>query len=271
MTLTSGQIFDGITAVATLGATFAAAISAYVSSKGAEAAKEAVKEARLARKAELAPRLVLERDFLDFHLQWPHPDTLNGEPAFLARKHWKDKDPSPPTFSLTNHGVGPALELRVVFEFEDPNGDLLVPEQLGPFGISAQDEPESDVQPAFKTLTYQGQNGQGVGLPLYQRVTTDIANCAPGQTRTIDFPQALLNRLFLRGLQYWDRGLGMQSIERLVLSIRISCHTVEGESYSTQFRFHALPFYYGGLDPIVVYGHFWELPMYLKSDELRII
>lgn len=104
MPITSGQIFDGIAAVATLGAAFAAAISAYVSSKSAEAAKEAVKEARLARKAELAPRLVLERDFLDFHLQWPHSNTLNGEPVFLARKHWKDKDPSPPTFSLTNHG-----------------------------------------------------------------------------------------------------------------------------------------------------------------------
>lgn len=271
MPITSGQIFDGIAAVATLGAAFAAAISAYVSSKSAEAAKEAVKEARLARKAELAPRLVLERDFLDFHLQWPHSNTLNGEPVFLARKHWKDKDPSPPTFSLTNHGGGPALELQVVFEFEDPNGDLLVPEQLRSFGLSVEEEPGSDVQPAFKTLLYQGQDGRGAGLPLYQRFTTDIANCAPGQTRTIDFPQALLNRLFLRGLQYWDRRAGMEGIERLVLSVRISCHTVEGESYSTQFRFHAFPFYHGARDPMVVHGHFWELPMYPKSDEPRVI
>lgn len=271
MTITFGQIFDGITAMATLGAAIAAAISAYVSSKGANAAMEAAKEARLARKAELAPRLVLERDFLDFHFQWPHPETLNGEPVFLVRKHWKDENPSPPTFSLTNHGAGPALELQIIFEFEDPNGDLLVPERLKPFGLSVEEEPGSDVQPAFKSLSYQSQNGQGVGLPLYQRVTTDIANCAPGQTRPIDFPQALLNRLFLRGLQYWDRGLGMNGIERLVLSVRISCHTVEGEPYSTQFRFHTFPFYHGACDPMVVHGHFWELPMYPKGNDFRVI
>ncbi len=257
--------------MATLVAAAAAAISAYISSKGAQAAQEAVREARLARKAELAPRIVLERDFLDFHFQWPHPDTLNGEPVFWARKHWKDAKPSPPTFSVTNHGGGPALELQVVFEFEDPNGDLVVPERLEAFGLSVEEEPGTDVQPSFRVLNYHSSDGRGVGLPLYQRVTTDIASCAPGQTRTIDFPQALLNRLFLRGLQQWDRKQGAGGIERLVLSIRLNCHTVEGEPYSTQFRFHAFPFYHGGQKPMVVQGHFWELPMYPKPDEPRVI
>lgn len=257
--------------MATLGAAFASAISAYISSKSAKAANNAVEEARLARKAEMAPRLVLERNFLDFHLQWPHPNTLNGEPVFLARTHWKDEDPSPPTFSLTNHGGGPALELSVVFEFEDPNGDLLVSERLRSRGLAIEEAQESEVQPAFKSLTYQRDDGGSVSLPLYQRVTTDIANCAPSQSRNVDFPQALLNRLFLRGLQYWDRGLGMNGLERLVLSVKISCHTVEGEPHSTQFRFHAFPFYDGGRNPMVVHGHFWELPMYPKSEEPRVI
>lgn len=267
MPISSKEIFDGIASVATLGAAFMAAISAYVSSKSAEAAREAVKEARLARKAELEPRLVLERDFLDFHLQWPHPDTLNGEPVFLARKHWKDKTPSPPTFSLTNHGRGPALELQVVFEFEDENGDLIVPEQLATLGLSVEEHPESDAQPSFKILHYLGQDGRGSGLPLYQRFTIDIANCAPGQTRIVDFPQALLNRLFLRGLQHWEHKTG----KRLVLLAKIAYHTVEGELFSTQFRFHAFPFYHGQNNPMVVHGHFWELPMFPKSEEPRVL
>jgi len=269
MPITSSQIFEGIASVATLGAAFAAAISAYISSKGAKAAQDAVKETRLARKAELAPRLVLERDFLDFHLQWPHPNALNGEPVFLARKHWKDKEPSPPTFSLTNHG-GPALELEVVFEYEDLNGELLVPERLMSLGLSVEQEPDFNEQCGFQILNYQGQDGRGSGLPLYKRVTTDIASCAPRQTKPIDFPQALLNRLFLRGLQQWDRGTGGSDIKGLVLSARISCYTVEGEPYSTQFRFHAFPFYSGEQNPMVVHGHFWELPMYPKTKEPRV-
>lgn len=271
MPLNLAQIFEGIAAFATLAAAAAAAISAYYSSKSAKTAQEAVKEAQHARKAELAPRLVLERDFLDFHFQWPHPMTLNGEPVFLARKHGKDDDPSPPTFSLTNHGGGPALELQLVFEFDDPNGELLVPERLMFLGLSVEEEEGSDVQPNFKMLNYQGQDGQSVSLPLYQRVTTDIANCAPGQTRTVEFPQALLNRLFLRGLQYWDRAMGLNGIEPLTLAARISCHTIEGEAYFTQFRFHAFPFYHGEQHPMVVQGHFWELPMYPKPDGPRVL
>lgn len=270
MPITSGEIFEGIVAVSTLGAALVAAISSYIASNGAKAAQEAVKEARLARKSELAPRLVLERDFLDFHLQWPRSSSLNGEPVFLARKHGRDKDPAPPTFLLTNHGGGPALELQLVFEFDDPNGELDVPETFAQLGLSVEDDPGSDIQPKFRILNYQGKDSRGVGLPLYRRVTTDIANCAPGQTRTVDFPQALLNRLFLRGLQYWDRRQGVKGISHLVLSVRISCYTVDGEPYSTQFRFQAFPFYQGSA-PMVVHGHFRELPMYPKSDEARVI
>jgi hypothetical protein len=72
--------------------------------QGAKAAKSSVEEARLARRSELAPRLVLEKEFLDFQFYWPHADSLNGEAVFLSRKHWKDNAPSQPTFVLQNFG-----------------------------------------------------------------------------------------------------------------------------------------------------------------------
>lgn len=271
MPVTSGEIFDGIAAVATLGAAFAAAISAYISSKTAEVAKEAVKEAQLARRAELAPRLVLDRNFSSFYFRWPDPNERSGGPALLARMQGRDESPLPPTFSLTNYGGGPALELEIVFEIEDQNGCLEVPESLKSHGLSIENYPSSNVQPEFKVLNYLGRDGSGVGLPLYKRSTTDIVNCAPGQTRTIDFPMPLLNRIFLRGLQFWSRGQGTEGGDYLVLSIQISCHTVEGEEFFFKFRFFAAPFFYGQLDPMLVTGHFWELPVYPKSGTPRVM
>lgn len=132
--------WEAIAADGTALAALFAAYSAWTSSRSARAARDAVDEARLARKEEKAPRLVLERDFLDFEFVWPHPESLNGEPVYLARKHWKDKVPSPPTFSLTNHGGGPALELEIVFDLDDPNGELFVPEMFKPLGLSVVEE-----------------------------------------------------------------------------------------------------------------------------------
>lgn len=95
-----GYLLDVLIAVSTVVAAFFAAVSA-------RAAKDAVEEAKLAR-AELAPKLILEKDFLDFHFVWPHPDSLNGEAVFLARKHWKDHSPTPPNLHTSKLWTKPS-------------------------------------------------------------------------------------------------------------------------------------------------------------------
>ena len=264
------RVLDVVTAISTAAAAGLAAWSAWISKGSARAAEASVEEARKARLAEQSPRLVLERDFLDFHFQWPHPDTLNGEPVFLARKDWKDRSPSPPTFSLTNYGQGPALEVKLVFDLEDPNGELTVPEVFAPLGLSIFHTPQMPNQPRVLALAFGPPHGRGSALPLYRRWTTDIPNCAPGQTRTVEFPVHLLNTLFLRGLQYWVRRGDEDAIRDVILTVRISAHTVDGVSYATQFRFKAFPFWQGLQDPLIVNGHFNELPMYPQGDDLRV-
>jgi hypothetical protein len=120
-------------------AAFFSAVSALISMLGVKAAQAAVEEAKLARRAELAPKLILEKDFLDFRFVWPHPDSLNGEAVFLARKHWKDNSPSPPTFSLQNFGQSPALEVTIIFELEDRNGELQVPKEYEVYNVQNDD------------------------------------------------------------------------------------------------------------------------------------
>lgn len=259
-----------LAAVGTLAAAGFAAWSAWISRASSRAAEQSVEEARKARKAQLAPRLVFERDFLDMQFHWPHPDGLNGGPVFLARKTWQDQNPSPPTFSLTNHGESPALELQIVFDLEDGNGDLVVPELFKPMGLSIFDSPAPPGQRTFKTLSFRAPNGTGSGLPLYRRWTTDLPNCAPGQTRSVEFPQWLLCRLLVRGLQAWDRRGAEDAIKPIVLVVRIKAHTIEGEPYETQYRFEANPFWQGQSDPLYVSSHFRELPMYPVGDDLRV-
>lgn len=259
-----------MTTAGTVGAAGFAAWSAWIARGAARAAEATVEEARKARKAQLAPRLVLERNFLDFHFQWPHPDTLNGEAVYLARRHWKDQEPSVPTFSLTNHGESPALEIQLVFDLSDTNGDLEVPEMFKSLGLSVSDEPATEETPKFTTLEFQGPDGHGGGIPMYRRWTIDIPNCAPGQTRTVDFPQWLLARLFLRGLQYWVRRGRKDQLKPMILTVEIIAYDIDGERHSTQSRFEAFPFWQGQSSPLIVNGHFRELPMFDVGPHARV-
>lgn len=260
------QWLDVVTAISTAAAVLFAAISAWISLKSARAARDAVEEARLSRREELAPKLILEKKFLDFQFYWPHPQSLNGEAVFLSRKHWKDKEPTPPTFSLQNFGQSPALEVTIVWDLEDPNGEFDVPDRFQPLGLSISPGGPLPGGGTFQSLFYSKPDGSGSGLPLYRKWTTDIPSCSPGQERDVEFPVHLLNTFFLRGLQF---GATM-SDKDLILTARLSCYAVDGTLHKTQFRWKVVPFHHGQTNPIVVYGHFFELPVFPKPDEPRV-
>lgn len=264
-------VLNILTSLAAVAAAVFAAWTAWISRASAKAAERAVGEAIKARKAQLSPRLVLERNFLDFHFIWPHRDSINGEAVFLARRHGHDNRPVPPTFSLTNYGSAPALEVEIVFELDDPNGEYSVPDILSSSGLRIVEMQSIPNRRAIKTLYFPRPDGGAAALPLYSKWTTDIPHSAPGQTRTIDFPQHLLNTLFLRGLQYRERCGQHNELRDITLTVRIACHTVEEDAYSTQFRFKTFPYWHGSRDPLTVNGHFYELPMFAKSSGDRTI
>ena len=259
---------DVLTAVSTAAAALFAALSAWTSKISAKAARDAVDEARLARRTELAPKLILEKEFLDFQFYWPHSDSLNGEAVFLARKHWKDQAPTQPTFSLQNFGQSPALEVTIVWELEDPNGEFQIPGSLVPLGLSVEGTGITDDHGAsIRSLTYSKPDGSGAcSLPLYRKWTTDIPSCSPNQKRVVEFPIHLLNTLFLRGLQL---GAAMPKDE-IVLTANINCYAVDALRYSSTFRWKVIPFYHGQTNPIVVFGHFFELPIHPKPSGPRV-
>jgi hypothetical protein len=259
-----------VTAVSTALAALFAAFSAWTSMLGVKAAKDALEEAKLARRAELSPKLILEKDFLDFQFVWPHPDSLNGEAVFLARKHWKDNSPSPPTFSLQNFGQSPALEVTIIFELEDRNGELQVPKGYEQLGLSVTESGMSADQSPIKSLMYAKPDGSGSALPLYRKWTVDIPSCSPNQKRVVDFPIHILNTLFLRGLQQWEKMQCGASSHDMTLTAYINSYAVDGVNYKTQFRWRIIPFHHGQTNPVMVYGHFIELPMYPKPDGPRV-
>ncbi|GEM_PF-1567069 len=261
---------EALTAAGTVIAAGFAAWSAWIARGAARAAEATVEEARKARKAQLAPRLVLERNFLDFHLQWPHPGSSDGQAAYLARRHWRDQDPSVPTFSLTNHGESPALEIQIVFDLSDTNGELEVPDLFKPLGLSTWNQPATEGNPKYTTLQFAGKDGSGGGIPMYRRWTIDIPNCAPGQVRTVDFPTWLLARLFLRGLQYWVRRGQKNELKPMILTVDIIAYDIDGGRHSTKSRFEAFPFWQGQNNPLIVNGHFRELPMFDTGPHARI-
>lgn len=257
---------QALTAVSTAVAVLFAAIGAWISWVSAKAARDAVREARLARRSELAPKLILEKEFLDFQFFWPHESSLSGEPVFLARKHWSDSELVLPTFSLQNFGQSPALEVTVVWDLSDTNGEFRLPEQFEQIGLSITEIGITDQQgSAIKTLTCIRPSGGQVDLPLYRRWTTDIPSCSPSQKRTVEFPVHLLNTFFVRGLQ-----AGLMPKVDMVLTATVSCYAVDEVLYKTQFRWKVRPFYHGHTNPIVVYGHFFELPIYPKPDGPRV-
>jgi hypothetical protein len=124
--------------------------------------------------------------------------------------------------------------------------------------------------PNLKSLQFRREDGSGAGLPMYRRWTIDIANCAPGQTRTVDFPQWILARLFLRGLQYWVRRGAENSLKAMILTVEVIAYDIDGERHVTQFRFEAFPFWQGVSEPLIVNGHFRELPMFDTGDHARV-
>lgn len=261
-------IIDTVGVASTAAAAVAAAVGTWFARQSTKASLEAVKEARQARRDEILPRLILEKNFLDLSFHWPHPHGLNGGAVFLARRHWQDTDPSKPTFSLSNFGQSPALELSIVFELEDQNGTFDLDEGFHAVGISIGDGPTAGtVEAPILSLT---RDGRGTGTPLYRRWTSEVPNCAPGQTRSIELPEHIMARLFARGLQYSSRMLTGNSIKELVLTVQIFFYTVEGEPVATQFRFRILPFCYGPSLPIEVFGHVSELPMYPPPEGPKV-
>lgn len=264
-------IIGVVTAIATCLAAIFAAISAWTSKKTSEAAQASVDEAREARKAQLMPRLTLEKTFLDLAFFWPHPDTLNGEAVFLARRHWKDKEPVPPTFILKNFGESPALDVTLEFTLADNAGEFIIPEYAKNAGLRLEHFPPSKAgEPALPGVTYMRPDGSGSGLPLYSKVTVDLPSCSPSQERSIEFPQALCNRLFLRGLQFGGSWLPGEDYHDIVLTVTITCYTVAHEPYTTKFQWKVTPFSHGEVNPIKVYGHCYELPVNPKPNRPRV-
>ena len=256
-----------ISALGTLVAAIAAAYSAWTSKVSARAARDAVTEARQARREELAPKLVLEKDFLDLRFQWPHPASLNGEAVFLARKHWKDAAPAQPTFSLENYGQSPALEVTIVWELTDPHGAFKVPDQLQALGLSIQEGPGTTRDGAvIQSLMYSRSDGSGSALPLYHKWTTDIPSCSDRQKRTVEFPQHILNVLFIRGLQLGPTMPG----DEMTLTATVSCYAVDEARYEREFCWKAVPFYHGEINPVVAYSHLFELPVHAKPSGSRV-
>jgi len=271
---TPATLTDFLSAFSSIGTVVAAGFAAWgtwIARSAAKIAQAGVDEAKQARKAQMAPRLVLERNFQNFRFSYAYHDAVMRLPEFLATPLTGGTRLEIPSFSLTNYGEGAALELQIVFEFEDPNGDFVVSSLFEQAGLSIVPmitlaEPET-----FQTLRFmKGGNAGGSGLPLYRKMTLDLPNCAPGQTRNIEFPTQMLNTLFLRGLQAWDRRLTDSTAKEIILVVRISCHTVEGDPYATQFRFAASPFWQGESAPLIVYGHFKELPMFETIEGNRV-
>lgn len=267
----ASMILEVVTGASTLAAAVCAAVSAWTSARSAAAAKASVDEAREARKIELAPRIVMEKRFLDLHFVWPHPAGLNGGPVFLARKHWQDKDPSPPLFSIQNFGQSPALEVTVVFELDDNNTDLSVPSEWQARGLSISQFPAGPGKETIPSLMYRrAGSSAGTGLPLYRRWNCELPHLSPSSPREIEFPLHIANRLLLRGLQRWtSRGQG-ESPE-LTLWARITCYSMDGEQHKAAFRWGVNPFSHGEADPIVVYGNCRELPLRADAREPPIV
>lgn len=259
-----------LAAVSVALAALAAVFSAWTSSTSAKAARESVQEAKAARRLALAPKLTLEKQFVGLHFIWPHADSLNGEPAFLSNEDWKARNLKPPTFILQNFGQSPALELTIVFELDDDgDGELLVPEAYGTLGLAVSEEEISEGRDdRVKVLEYRNADGSGAGLPMYRVSTIDLPNCAPGQKRSLELPTALLNRLFLRGLQ--RGGTMRRELPDITLTAKISCHAIDLVQYETQFRWRLNPYHHGSRNPIVIYGHVNELPMYPRPSGPRV-
>lgn len=251
---------DVVAALSTLAAAVFAAISAWTSARSAAAAKAAVDEAREARKAQLAPRIIVEKSFFDFQFIWPHPDSLSGGPSFLARKSVSDSKLSAPVFAIQNYGESPAIEVSVVFELEDNDEDLSVPADWQPFGVSNWQSTPLDGSEGHPGVLYRQPSGQALALGLSKRSSVEFPHLSPGKPREVELPLGIANRILLRGLQ---RGATRRPGEMadIELSAQISCHSMDDQRYSAEFRWRMDPFSYGPSHPFVVYSNCGELAL----------
>ena len=217
-----------------------AAYSASLSRRATLAALEAAQEARRARRDQILPRLILEREFFELRIQWPHRRALKNEPVLAARRDWRTQEEfSPPTFSLSNYGENPALDALLTFQLEDPNGDLQLSEAWGLLGIHSGEGLPADS--AGGPGLYCRSEEKEWGAALATCVTVLVPSCPPGRPRTIEFPYDLAGTIFLRGLQHLDRQLKEDKIKPLILTVLVSYHTIEAERLKTQFRFKICP------------------------------
>ncbi len=254
-----------LSSVGTAAAAIFSAYSAWAARNSAASARDAVDEARLARRNEILPRFVLDKEFLDFSFSWYDTANMEGRPRLLARKDDNDTHPQSPKFTLSNVGERPALDITIVFELIDHHGDLTIPEGYNQIGISVENTIHPTTAPkSLPIVSYKRPDGLSTGFPAYRKASQYLANLVPGSPRSISFPEPLLHRIFMRGLQAG----GIVCTEKpLVLIIQIDGFTVDREIVSEQFRFHIKPFAYGPSLPVEAYGHIEELPMYSAGED----
>lgn len=160
--------------------------------------------------------------------------SLRGSTGKTIRQH-------PQTFILQNFGQSPALEVTIIFELEDPNGEFQVPKAYAQLGLSVTEIAMSADQRPIKSLMYAKPDGSGAALPLYRKWTTDIPSCSPNQKRAVEFPQPILNRLFLRGLQQWEKRQYGESSHDVILTAHLDSYAVDKANHETQFRWRITP------------------------------
>lgn len=253
-------IIEVVLAVCAVLATGFAAFSAWTSKISAQAAGEAVKEARLAREASIAPRLVLEKAFSGLHLRSQDPTIPVPGVSYMT----SSDPPRTPTFAITNHGGGPAMEIRVNFMLDDPNGDYSNSQRLRDLNLSISMEQDTDPPQDTAFLRLHRPDGSIEGIPLYQTWIEEIPSCAPGQMRAVRYPFHLMNVMFLRGLEAANCDPEDERTKPMTLTVRLEYNNVDGVYGQTQFRYEAHSFWNMDVDPILVYGGLRELPMYSK-------
>jgi hypothetical protein len=255
MSAQSPNWLEIITASSTAAAAIAAAISARTSLKSTKAAQDAVSEARLSKRKELEPKIVLEKTFFSLRFIFPHRSAPDGQPAYMARVSESDEHLALPSFRLDNFGQTPALDVSLEWTLDVQN-NFVLPEAVKPLGLSIS--PHSQVGAGFgprNLLTFAGKQG-GSSVPLYVKWTTSIPNSSPGQPREINFPREILHAVFTKSLEH---GSGYSPIE-LVARIRYRS-SIAGQD-ETQFRWELVPFWHYEVNPLRCYSHFRELPMY---------
>ena len=263
----AAAIFAGWTASKSTESTEAAKKSAdasraavEVARETARAAKETVEEARLARRDAIAPRLVLTRNFTGFVMSWPSEgnDIL---PSFKTN----GQEPQPLSFDLTNYG-GPALEVRLNYHLDDPEGNISQSDRLTELGIRFNERPVSFDIDHLRAVQYPRKDGSHVTVGLQYDWSGFFASCAPQQTLNVLSPYEMLNTIFVRGLHTTHHTSGRRIMR---LTITIDYFDIDGAHGQIVFAFEIIVLLSGNRDPAVVTGGIKEKPIYRKPPPIR--